>query len=201
MRKVLPVSFALAVLSWFTTTVPQVLAQTPPPRPIPEPLRPWVGWATWDEVHRDCPTPYSDSKKHFCFWPSLFSLQADKNGGRFELAVTVFHETWVPLPGGAETWPQDVTSNESPVAVVEHDGQPAVKLAAGAQRITGAYRWSEIPQRIQVPQTIGILALTLEGQKVDAPVWDAQGLLWLKRDGAADEADKNFLDVKFYAAL
>jgi hypothetical protein len=200
MRKFLPVSFASA--HWLLlTVVTGIRAQTPPPRPIPEPLRPWIDWATWNEEHRDCPTPYSDPKKHFCCWPSIFSLQAEKSGGRFDLAVTIFHETWVPLPGGTEIWPQDVTANGNPVAAVEHEGHPAVKLAAGTQRITGAYRWSEVPQRIRVPQTIGILGLTLEGQMVEAPVWDTEGLLWLKRDGAADEADKNFLDVKFSAAL
>ena len=38
-------------------------------------------------------------------------------------------------------------------------------------------------------------------QPVAAPAWDAQGFLWLKRDGSTEEADKNFLSVKLYAAI
>ena len=73
----------------------------------------------------------------------------------------------MPLPGSAEVWPQEVRANGSPLAVVDHDGAPAVKLHGGTQRIEGAYRWSEIPQRIKVPREIGILALVLDGQPVE----------------------------------
>ncbi len=36
---------------------------------------------------------------------------------------------------------------------------------------------------------------------MDAPVWDAQGFLWLKRDGSTEEADKDFLAIKQYSVL
>ena len=169
--------------------------------PIPDALKPWEEWATWNDKHRWCPTPYSNAKKHLCFWPSRMGLQAAKSGGNFDLVVNVFGETWVPLPGSAEVWPQEVKANGAPIVVVEHDGAPAVKLHGGTVRLEGAYRWSEVPQRIKIPGEIGILALVLDGKPVDAPVWDAQGFLWLKRDGSTEEADKNFLAVKLYAAL
>ncbi len=169
--------------------------------PIPDALKPWEEWATWNDKHRWCPTPYSDAKKPLCFWPSRMGLQAERTGGKFDLVVTVFGETWVALPGSAEVWPQEVKANGAPVAVVEHEGAPAVRLFPGTMRIEGAYRWSEVPQRIAIPREIGILALVLDGQPVEAPVWDAQGFLWLKRDGSTEEADKNFLAVKLYAAL
>ncbi len=172
-----------------------------PAKQIPEPLKVWQDWATWNDAHRDCPTPYSDAKKHLCFWPSALALKVERTGARLDLGVTVFHETWVPLPGGREAWPLQVTANGAPVAVVEHDGKPAVRLAAGAHRIEGTYRWSEPPQRLPLPPEIGILTLTLDGQPVAAPAWDAQGFLWLKRDGSSEEADKDFLSVKVYAAL
>lgn len=168
---------------------------------IPEPLKAWEAWAIWGEEHRACPTPWQDSKKHFCFWPSRLVLAVEKSGARFDLGVTVFHETWIPLPGGADVWPLEVKVNGAAVAVVEHDGAPAVQLAAGTHRLEGAYRWSDVPQRISLPRELGILALTMDGQPVDAPAWDAQGFLWLKRDGSSEEADKDFLNVKVYAAL
>lgn len=168
---------------------------------IPEPLKAWEAWATWDDEHRACPTPWQDAKKHFCFWPSRLALAVEKAGARFDLGVTVFHETWVPLPGGADVWPVEVKANGAAVAVVEHGGVPAVQLAAGTYQLAGAYRWSDFPQRMPLPPELGILALTLDGQPVDAPAWDAQGFLWLKRDGSSEEADKDFLNVKVYAAL
>ena len=178
-------------------------AQTPPApvRPLPAPLAPWADWATWDDAHRHCPTPSTDPAKHLCFWPSRAGLQVDKTGGRFDVAVTVFHETWVPLPGGRDLWPGEVRVNGTPVAVLERETGPGVRLAAGTHRIEGAYRWSEIPQRIAVPPAIGILVLLIDGRPVEGPAWDADGYLWLKRDGASSATDKDFLAVKVHSAL
>jgi hypothetical protein len=178
-----------------------VLSAAPPTKPIPDALKPWEIWATWNDEHRLCPTPYSNAQKHLCFWPSRLGLQAAKTGGQFDFVVTTYHETWVPLPGGHDQWPIEVKANGAPLAVLEHDGQPAVWLGAGTVRIEGAWRWSEVPQRLAVPRSIGLLALVIDGQSVEAPVWDAQGFVWLKRDGSTEEADKNFLEVKLYAAL
>ncbi|MBV9656529.1 MAG: hypothetical protein JO295_00310, partial [Verrucomicrobia bacterium] len=173
-------------------------------RAIPESLKPWIEWVTWRDGQRECPTPYSDSTKHLCLWPSRLNLQTDRAGGRFNLEVTVFHDdTWVPLPGGADAWPLEVKANGAPVPVVEHGGEPAVRLPAGAtaQRLEGIFRWNDMPQRISLPREIGILSLTIDGKSVETPTWDAQGFLWLKRDGSTEEADKDFLSIKVYSAL
>jgi len=168
---------------------------------LPAPLQDWTGWAAWDDRTRDCPTPYNDPKKRLCQWPSRLMLDVDPEGGRFGLAVAVFAETWLRLPGGADAWPFDVTSDGMPVPVVEHEGSPAVKLAPGRHELQGTFRWREIPQRIALPSDIGILSLTLAGNPVESPAWDAQGFLWLKRDAAAEQAAKDFLAVHIYSAL
>jgi hypothetical protein len=188
----------LAVLSLLTRAAPPLTEAER--KQIPKPLKAWEAWATWDDKDRFCPTTYSDAQKHLCFWPSRLGLHAAAAGGKFELTVTVFHETWVPLPGDRNVWPFDVKVNGEAVAVVEHEGAPSLKLQAGTVQLEGAFRWSAIPQRIMLPKQIGLLALTIDGQPVEAPVWDAQGL-WLKRDGSTEEADKNFLAVKFYSVL
>ncbi len=186
LRPALPLLFA-----WVASAAPT----------IPEALRPWETWATWNDLVRFCPTPYSDPTKHRCFWPSRLDLQVDKTGARFRLDVTVFGPTWLPLPGGAGTWPVTVHTNGAPIPVLEHGGGPAVQLGAGQYAIEGAYRWTGIPQRLQIPTEIGILSLTLEGQSVETPGWDAQGLLWLWRDGLAETGEKNFLSLKLHSAL
>ena len=169
--------------------------------PIPDALKPWETWATWDDAHRLCPTPFSDAKKHVCFWPSRMGLQVDMAGGKFDFIVTVFHEAWIPLPGNSDVWPVDVKADGKPLPVLEHDGAPAIRLDAGTVRIEGAFRWSDIPQRVPIPRGIGLLAVAIDGQPVEAPAWAAQGFLWLKRDGSTEEADKNFLSVKLHAAI
>ncbi|MBN8248561.1 MAG: hypothetical protein J0L84_14115, partial [Verrucomicrobia bacterium] len=178
-----------------------VAAAAAPGRSLPESLRSWSSWATWNEVHRDCPTPYSDPKIHRCFWPSRLTLHAGTNGARFEVTVTVFGPSWLPLPGGADTWPVTVRSNGVPVPVLEHEGQPSVQLGAGEVRLEGEFRWSSPPQSLRLPAEIGVLTLTLDGQSVETPSWDSQGLLWLKRDGVSEEGEKDFLSVKVFAEL
>ena len=185
---------AVIVITW----IQAVGADT---RQMPGALQPWEGWATWNDVHRFCPTPYSDPKTHRCFWPSSLGLQVDSAGAKFDLGVTVYGSSWLPLPGSSEAWPVDVRANGVAVPVLEHDGGPAVRLEAGQYRIAGSFQWKEVPQRLKIPGEIGILTLSLDGKPVEAPVWDAQGLLWLKREGVADAGEKNFLSVKLFAAL
>jgi len=191
---------ALAFLPLLTHAAPPP-ASAPPDRQIPPALLGWEDWATWDDTTWQCPTPYNAADKHLCFWPSRLILQVDRAAGKFELGVTVFSETWVPLPGGNEVWPLDVKRDGAPVPVLEHDGHPAVKLPAGTHKLEGGFRWNEIPRGLPLPREIGLLALTLEGRPVDAPTWDAEGFLWLRRDASSEEADKDFLSVKVYAMI
>ncbi len=177
-------------------------AETPEKiRDLPGPLKPWAGWALWNERDLDSPSPYNEPKKALRLWPSRLDLQVDAAGGAFAFAARVFSETWVPLPGDAEWWPVEVTVNGAPSPVVEHAGGPAVKLPPGEHELAGAYRWQGIPQRIAIPPEIGILSLTLDGQAVELPVWDAQGFLWLKRDASTEQADKDFLGVKMHSLI
>jgi hypothetical protein len=151
-------------------------------RRIPAPLREWQDWATWDLKQRNCPTPFNDAARRVCFWPGALSLAADQKSATFELSVAVFSRTWVPLPGGGETWPLEVRANGAPIAVVEHENRPCLELEPGRHQIAGSFRWeTEMPQLIRVPREVGLLSLVLEGKKVELPNWDEAGDLWLKR--------------------
>lgn len=167
---------------------------------IPGPLKEWEGWATWDAKHRDCPTPFNDAGKHVCFWPGELAMAVDQKSATWELGVTVFSRTWVPLPGDAELWPIDVTLNGSPLAVVEHDGKPSVELEPGEHRIAGSFRWEEMPQQIRIPREVGILSLAFEGSKVDLPNWDESGNLWLKRT-RVEATDKDAIAAQVWSVI
>ena len=168
---------------------------------IPAPLQAWKEWAIWNDTERLCPTPYQDPEKHLCFWPSRLTLDVDPDQGRFELSVAIFGESWIPLPGGEGVWPVEVKANDEQLPVVEHDGRPSVKLDAGTYFLVGRYRWNQMPQKISIPREVGMLALTLDGTPVDSPDWDPAGMLWLRRDAASSEVEKDFLALKVYALL
>jgi hypothetical protein len=167
---------------------------------IPEALKPWKAWATWDDKHRDCPTPFNSADNHICFWPSRLSLTVDQGKASWTIAVDVFDETWVPLPGSGESWPLNVLADGKPAVVVERDGKPFVLLAAGAHQIAGNFHWNEPPQRVALPKEVGILSLVVDGKEIDLPNWDADGDVWLRRQ-RAEAAEKDFLAARVYRLI
>ncbi len=170
-------------------------------RQIPEALRPWESWATWNDRQKNSPTPFNDPAKPLDFWPSELSLKVESTGGSFQLGLMVFSETWVPLPGGNALWPQNVLVNRVAQPVIERNGVPMIRVAPGASRVEGFFPWSTIPQSVALPAEIGILELTLEGRPVPNPSWGPDGTLWLKRDASTEQADKDFLGVKIYGVI
>lgn len=192
----------LATLALAATLLPSsVFSKPPTDEKIPEPLETWIPWALWNADNDFSPTPYNDPNKHHAFWPSQLSLTADAAGGQFSLSVITFCETWVPLPGGGNVWPLEVKANDALVPVLEQDGRPAIRLLPGTYKISGVFRWTEVPQNLSVPREIGILALTVDGRAVEFPVWNEDGLLWLRRDASSEETAKDFLGVKVFAAI
>ena len=191
----------LTLLSLLAALVAGLSAGAHEARSIPPALQAWESWATWDDTHRFCPTPYSDPKVHRCHWPSRLELQVTNSGGRFALMLTAFHPTWITLPGSPDTWPQEVLLGGRPAVVVAREGMPSVRVEAGDLRIEGRYFWREIPQNLRIPASLGILSLVRDGKAVENPVWDAQGLLWLRRDATAETTERNFLEVRVSSLL
>ena len=169
-------------------------------RAIPELLKPWETWVTWGDRERDCPTPYNNAQQHICFWPSQLTLTVNQNSASWTVAVQVFAESWVPLPGNGELWPQNVSADGKAVAVIARDGKPFVRLTSGLHQLTGELPWTEMPQRVSLPKEIGILSLVVDGKVIERPNWDAGGDVWLKRQQAA-EAEKDFLAARVYRVI
>ena len=170
---------------------------------IPVTLKPWESWATWsDDALRQSPASYADAKTPLTFWPSELRLFAAASGATFRQTVSVYSPSWVALPGGELLWPSGVTAGGKPVAVLGRDGRPVVRLPAGTQEISGTLEWKVMPQNIALPPETGIVLLEVEGQRVDAPLWDEEGRLWLKRGASPEEAaGPDFLSINLYAAL
>ncbi|MGE4101579.1 MAG: hypothetical protein AB7E74_06415 [Pirellulales bacterium] len=167
---------------------------------IPAVLQPWKAWVTWPDHEVPCPRPFNAADQRICFWPSQLSLVVEQGKANWTIDVNVFDDTWVPLPGSAETWPQNVRVDGQPIAVLPRDGKPFVRLPAGKQQLAGEFQWNEMPQRIAIPQQVGILSLTVDGQAIEQPNWDASGDVWLKRQRAEAE-QKDLLAARVYRVI
>jgi len=141
-----------------------VLAQEAPPA-----LRDWKEWVLHDVPTHACPilaAGTGDSDERPCAWPGRITLDANKDGARFSFQVHVDARSWIPLPGDAKHWPQQVSADNKPVAVLEHDNAPALQLEPGDYALRGTLPWSSRPARLRVPESIGLVALTLDGNAV-----------------------------------
>lgn len=168
--------------------------------PVPTALYPWQDWVKWDEPLAAAPPLYSDAKERTPVWPGRLEFAAEAAGGRFAVSVKAYGSAWLTLPGGADAWPQNVRVGSGPAVVVERDGRPALKLLPGTHQVTGEFAWKEMPQGLPIPPQIGVLALTMNGQKVELPNWDENGFLWLKRT-RAEETQREFLAAQVYRVL
>lgn len=167
---------------------------------VPEVLRPWIPWALWDDGVWQSPPTYRSANERIGHWVSKVQIDADENAGRWTMPVRVFHDAWIPLPGGVEYWPIDVVVDGRPAVVLEHAGYPSVKLPAGSYELSGKWRWKSMPQKLRIPRSIGWIELRLRGEDVPAPTWDAQSDLWFNR-ATLDAEQKDQYSFQVYRLI
>ncbi len=159
---------------------PSVAAAPLNPADVPEPLKPWVPWVLHGHEGLTCPRTHDGQALH-CVWPSRLELKATADSARFQLDVQVFGApAMVELPGEVGRWPHDVVAaGTAPLAVVNRDGQPVVRLGVGQHVVTGVIRWAAMPADLRLPLFTGSLQVNLNGQAV-ARAPDAQGRVLLE---------------------
>ncbi|WPL11087.1 hypothetical protein Thiosp_00814 [Thiorhodovibrio litoralis] len=160
---------------------------------VPPMLAPWVPWVLRDADWRDCPlAPMGTSparalssqvaeqeKGRLCLWPGALTLNANEAGGRFAQTWRLYAPRWVPLPGDAKTWPQQVEVDGDFQPVLDQQGRPAVFLQAGEHDVEGRFVWSRLPDGLQLPEIRARVNLRLGNKDIQAPRIDADGRLWL----------------------
>lgn len=166
--------FMLSVLLWLQSGL--VLARSVA---VPEVLLPWVDWALDDADRRACALADAGAGSPQCAWPGELSIELDAKGGRFEQSWTLQAEQWVPIPGGAGQWPQQVSVNGTVAAVVERENHPAVRLPAGDHRLQGRFQWPRRPELLRLPPASVLVSLRLDGELVTPLRFDQRGGLWL----------------------
>src|SRR5215510_5618241 len=150
-------------------------AEPIPEGDVPLPLRSWIPWVLHDKDNRACPYSYNEDKTRHCVWPGRLNLELGPRGGQFSLRVETFRSLWVPLPGDALFWPQDLKVDGKEAAVVAHGGLPGVTLPVGAHALSGRFVWDRVPENLRVPPSIGLVDLKLNGGIVEAPRIDEEG--------------------------
>ena len=167
----------------FALTLTAAGLHAQPDTVVPEELEDWRAWVLHGREYRLCPFRFDSTASaedaFICAWPGALELTVTAEGGRFAQDWTVSGGSqWLALPGDAEFWPQRVTANGRPVEVAFQQGSPAVRVAAGRHRIAGGFVWDERPATLAVPAASGILALTVDGERIRLPNIGEQGV-WL----------------------
>lgn len=190
---------ALCVVALSTS----VHAQTTADASIPPPLKEWRGWVLKDLEYRACPfvaNKAPDSAEDFiCAWPGRLNLASRADGATFSIHWRVETAGWVALPGDEQHWPQQVTLNAQRVPVLARENAPMLWLQPGSFEIAGRIPWSEQPQSLTVPQSIGLVALSVDGKAVVPVQRDGAEVTLGRVTAAAPEADN--VDVRVYRKL
>ncbi len=163
------------------------LAAHPAEIQVPDELEGWQQWVLHGKDYRDCPFYFNGvaaARGDFvCAWPGLLDIVIDADGGRFSQQWTVYApDAWVALPGSSDYWPNEVTVNGKAVVVVERDGFPAVRVAPGAHRLSGSFEWDERPGVLPVPGQSGLIALSVNGKRIETPERGPRGLFLGERE-------------------
>lgn len=163
----------------------------------PASLREWIPWVLRGYEGENCP-PFEGRGDRQCSWPGVLRLTLDESGGRFEQSWRVYSESRVALPGG-EQWPQDVRVDGAAASV---GAGPSVLLKPGTRTISGTFSWKRLPEQLEIPAQIGLLALTVRGQAVAFPPRDDAGRLWLQtKVQAAAPKEQSHIQVSVHRRL
>jgi len=147
---------------------------------VPPELHGWEAWVLHDHPTHRCPwlvtgSPADDER--ICAWPGNLELQVDAQGGRFSQRWQAAADTWLPLPGNREYWPEAVTVDGKPAAPVMQDGAPAVRVAAGTATIAGIFHWARRPEVLPLGAAVSLIDLTIDGARIPAPQRTAAGVM------------------------
>lgn len=170
--------------------------------PVPDALKPWVGWVLHGDGDEQlsCPRMPGDDDRRVCAWPGRLTLTLNDRGGAFGQEWEVYRPGLGKLPGGDEHWPLEVQIDGKPAAVVTADDDPAVDLAVGHHLVTGRFAWDEtLPDALAVPPETGLLSLNVGGRRIDFPMRDETGQVFLGRKEVAAEADS--VDISVHRKL
>src|SRR6476619_6357804 len=199
--------YSVAVVWLSLSGIGSVLAQG---TSVPPALEGWQNWVLEGREYVGCPfldgvqgassidSPSETPAARVCAWPGTLELRVDRDVAQFSQRAKLYTRGWLPLPGDAESWPQDVTTDGVRAPVLMHDGRPGVELTPGEYTISGVINWVTRPDVLAIPSAIGLVRLTVDGRAIALPERAGGGV----RLGAArTTTEANQLDVQIYRKL
>ena len=164
---------------------------------VPPDLEPWRDWVLQGEEYRQCPF-YANrgaGNGHLCAWPGTLNLVINQRSAQFIQSWNLLTDGWIELPGDAQSWPLDVRTGSEALAVVHRNGMPMAWLEAGQYRVTGQFSWGTRPGSLKVPWSIGLLDLTLDGERISVPD-RRRDMLWLgERQRTVEQQERVSVEV------
>jgi hypothetical protein len=166
---------------------------------VPDPLKPWIPWVLYgDGEAARCPQLAGHEDERVCAWPARLTLALGDSGGTFTQAWQIWGKGSAELPGDEEHWPQEVRVDGKPAAVIG-DETPSLLLAPGHHVVSGKFAWETLPDALAAPTETGLLSLTIRGRRIDFPLRDEDGRVFLGRKEAPAETDS--ADISVYRKL
>ncbi len=175
-------------------------AQPFPERSLPPELKTWTGWVL-DEAPDHVCIARGEEEEAVCLWPGRLRLDLGESGGTFRQQAYADRELYLRLPGSAQVWPQGVTLDGRPVAVVAQEEAPAVRLLAGTHVVAGAFEWKQMPDSLAVPQMTALVDLSVRGLRIAIPPREEDGLLWLRRGSERGPAAAESVRIQVFRRL
>lgn len=193
-----PLLTAVVFVTVFWSAVCRPVAAVP--LDVPEELRAWRGWVLNGHEQAQCPCFYNQPDPTVCAWPARLALDFTDQGGAFTQKWTLYRESFVPLPGGEQLWPGDVTVDGVPLPVVLSGVSPAVRLEAGTHEIRGRFFWTRMPEIVQIPEICGLVSLTVNHVLKDPVYTDRDNNLYVRKSDRDDQA-KDSLDISVFRLI
>ena len=161
----------------------------------------WEQWVAARHPELNCPWVVSSNNRKLCTWPGEFVGKIVDDGMLFEMAVQVFSkDSFVNLPGNKAHWPSDLTVNQHNAAVIDGNGTPRVHLNNGHNIIRGKFLWQELPPAIALPETIGLIKISRNGEVLPTSINNNQLIFSLDQTSIQNE-QKNSLKIQVYHAV
>lgn len=169
---------------------------------IPSELKEWRAWVLKGHEYHACPfistsdiTTELDSSNYICAWPGKLMINADAKGATFNQHWRVDAPAWVMLPGDEENWPQELTVNGQRYPVLTFNDEPALRLEPGNYDIRARIFWSERPQVLHVPESVGLIELNVDGKTIAPLERDGESLTLGRASSSTPDAESLALKV------
>ena len=172
----------LTLLLFFISSIGGHAFEDPARKSIPDVLKQWIPWVMYGHEEIACPGQYNDAGERRCVWEAVLELDLDGNGGVFSMKLLAFTDSWVVLPGETGIWPEEVEIDSVPVPVLPKKIVPRVYVTRGTHTVNGVFRWSKLPDVLQIPQETGVVKLRVNGSDIERPLISRDGKLWLKKE-------------------